>query len=101
MVLAALQRAEFFTAITRDLYQRLAGSCPLVAVFGQGVPADLGYGVRGFGFDFDDPLSTEWIVVTLGATTVAALIARELAGDHACRDGDRRFESPSPPTGRR
>ena len=63
-----------------------------MAVFGQDVPADLGSGVRGFSFGVDDPLSSEWIVVTLGATTVAALIARELPDEHACRDGDRRFE---------
>ena len=53
MVLAALQRAEFFTATTRDQYQRLAGTCPLVAVFGQGLPADLGSGVRGSSFDVE------------------------------------------------
>ena len=94
MVLAALQRAEFFTSTTRDQYRRLAGPCPLVAVFGHDLPADLGSGVRGFSFDVDDPLSSEWIVLTLGATTVAAVIAREHADNarYARLDEDRRFE---------
>jgi EAL domain-containing protein (putative c-di-GMP-specific phosphodiesterase class I) len=94
MVLTALQRAEFFTTATRDQYQRLAGPCPLVAVFGHDLAADLGSGVRGFSFDVDDPLSSEWIVLTVGAATVAALIAREHADNarYAGRDGDRLFE---------
>jgi EAL domain-containing protein (putative c-di-GMP-specific phosphodiesterase class I) len=94
MVLTALQRAEFFTAATRDQYRRLAGRCPLVAVFGQDLSADLGSGVRGFSFDVEDPLRSEWIVLTLGATTVAAVIAREHADNarYARRDGDRLFE---------
>ena len=94
MVLTALQRAEFFTTATRDQYHRLAGPCPLVAVFGHGLPADLGSGVRGFSFNAEDPLSSEWIVLTLGATTVAAVIAREHADNarYVRRDGDRLFE---------
>ncbi|MCV7177961.1 sensor domain-containing phosphodiesterase [Mycolicibacterium sphagni] len=94
MVLTALQRVEFFTSATRDQYHRLAGPCPLVAVFGHDVPADLGSGVRGFTIDDGDPLSCEWVVLTLGATTVTALIAREHAdnADHGRQDGDRLFE---------
>ena len=94
MVLSALQRAEFFTTATKDQYHRLAGRCPLVAVFGHGLPADLGSGVRGFSFNVEDLLSSEWIVLTLGATTVAAVIAREHADNarYARQDGDRLFE---------
>ena len=94
IVLTALQRAEFFTTATKDQYHRLAGRCPLVAVFGHGLPADLGSGVRGFSFDVEDPLSSEWIVLALGATTVAAVIAREHADNarYARQDGDRLFE---------
>ena len=93
-MLTTLQRAEFFTTATRDQYHRLAGSCPLVAVFGHDLPPDLGSSVRGFTFDVDDPLGSEWIVLTLGATTVAAVIAREHAdnADHARRDCNRLFD---------
>lgn len=94
MVLATMQRAEFFTATTRDQYQRLAGICPLVAVFGHGLTADLGSAVRGFSFDVEDPLSREWIVLTLGVSTVAAVVAREQVDTarNARRDGDRLFD---------
>jgi EAL domain-containing protein (putative c-di-GMP-specific phosphodiesterase class I) len=94
MVLAALQRAEFFCGSTQAIYQRLGATSPLVAVFGQGLSADLGSGVRGVTFDSSDPLSSQWIVLTLGATVCTALIARE-HDDHdqpGRRDGDRRFE---------
>jgi DICT domain-containing protein len=38
-----------------------------------------------------DSLCEEWVVVTLGADTCRALVARELVGAGG-RDGDRRFE---------
>jgi DICT domain-containing protein len=55
------------------------------------VPADLGGGVRGVELQPDDPLCQEWVVVTLGADTCRALVARELRSA-ARHDGDRRFE---------
>jgi EAL domain-containing protein (putative c-di-GMP-specific phosphodiesterase class I) len=93
MVLAALQRREFFRGATRRVYHQLAAASPLVAVFGDGVSADLGAGVRGVSFTPDDPLAAQWIVLILGATNAAALVAREHdAGTHLL-DADRRFDT--------
>lgn len=91
MVLAAFQRAENFSEDSRYLYQEMAKMSPLVVVFGRDVPADLGGGVRGVALQADDPLCDEWAVVTLGADTCRALVARQVADspDHV---GDRRFE---------
>lgn len=94
IVLAAVQRAEQFTTATRRRYEELAVKCPLVAVFGRGLPQELGSGIRGIALDPFDPLCAQWIVVTLGPGLTAALIARErpehLTG--RTRDGDRRFD---------
>lgn len=91
MVLAAVQRADDFSESSRYLYQELAKISPLVAVFGRDVRADLGGGVRGVALGPDDPLCDEWAVVTLGADTCRALVARQVADsrDHL---GERRFE---------
>jgi EAL domain-containing protein (putative c-di-GMP-specific phosphodiesterase class I) len=91
MVLAALQRAQDFSNHSRQLYQDLAATSPLVVVLGRDVPAHLGGGVRGVELQPGDPLCEEWVVVTLGADTCRALVARELAGP-ARHDGDQRFE---------
>ncbi|WP_197378585.1 sensor domain-containing phosphodiesterase [Mycolicibacterium mengxianglii] len=77
MVLAALQRAEHLTARTLGRYRDLAVRSPLVAVFAQQMPAEVGGNIRGVALQSTDPLCTEWTVVTLGPHTAAALIARE------------------------
>src|SRR3984885_2601684 len=64
IVLTALQPGENFTEHPRRRYRDLAASAPLVAIFGQSVPADLGPGIRGVSLDSADPLCTEWIVLT-------------------------------------
>jgi DICT domain-containing protein len=92
MVLAATQRAEFFGGATREIYQRMAASSPLVAVFGQGLPEDLGSGVRGIALADGDPLNTQWIVLTLGANVAAALLARERTDNGSRPDRDRLFD---------
>jgi EAL domain-containing protein (putative c-di-GMP-specific phosphodiesterase class I) len=91
IVLAALQRAQDISNASRELYRDLAATSPLVAVLGRDVPADLGGGVRGVGLQPEDPLCQEWVVVTLGADTCRALVARELRNP-AQHDADRRFE---------
>ncbi len=91
MVLAAFQRAEDFVDGPRRLFQDLATMSPLVVVFGRDMPADLGGGVRGVALHKDDPLCEEWAVVTLGADTCRALVARQLA-EPLDRSADRRFE---------
>ena len=91
MVLAAVQRADSFSESSRYLYQELAKISPLVVVLGRDVPSDFGGGVRGVALGPDDPLCEEWAVVTLGADTCRALVARQVA-DAADRPGDGRFE---------
>jgi hypothetical protein len=91
MVLAAVQRIDNFSESSRYLYQELAKMSPLVVVFGCDMPADFGGGVRGVALGADDPLREEWAVVTLGADTCRALVARQVA-DAVDRPGERRFE---------
>lgn len=94
MVLATLQHAQHFAAATRRRYLDLAQSSPLVAIFGQHLPSDLGPGIRGVHLGPDDPLRTEWAVLALGAQIAVALIARE-CHDHRNQqqpDNDRRFD---------
>jgi DICT domain-containing protein len=92
MVLATVQRHQNFTAATRRRYLDMATTSPLVAIFGDDVPADLGPGIRGIHLDPSDPLRAEWTVLALGAQTAAALIARECDDQPACREGDRLFD---------
>lgn len=87
IVLVALQRVERFTPRTRRSYQRLSAVSPLVAVFGEGLPADLGT-LRSVPLDPQDPLAAEWIVLILGPDTATALIARE---EHGRRGDDDRI----------
>ncbi len=75
----------------RGWYTALTGR--VVAIFGEGVPVDLGPGVRGGPLHPGDPLCSEWIVLALGAHTAAAHIATERDGsDDALPEGDRRFD---------
>lgn len=86
---------------TRDIHQMsqqnlslLAERSPLVAVFGQHLPEELGPRVRQVRLDPDDPLTNESAVLVLGPDTAAALIARERTFP-ACgpdAEGDRRYE---------
>lgn len=90
IVLATVQQRLNFNAATRALYTGIARRSPLVAVFGRDIPDDPGPGIRGVRLDPDDPVTQEWIVVTIGTDNAAALIARELptTGDNR----DRSFE---------
>lgn len=94
MVLTELQRAENLTPATRRRYQQLASLLPIVGVFGQGLPPELGSGIRVVSLDSTDPLCAEWVVLVLGAQAGFALIARE-RDDNAIHEGcisDRRFD---------
>ena len=92
MVLTALQRVENFTGSTRHRYREAAKSSPLVAVFGEELPENLGRGIRGVRLSADDPLCSEWAVLILGPHHAAALIARERDDDGDVADEDRRFD---------
>jgi EAL domain-containing protein (putative c-di-GMP-specific phosphodiesterase class I) len=92
MVMASLQLAQHFTASTRARYNELALSSALVAVFGRGLPADLGAGIRGVDLEPDDPLCAQWIVLILGPHHCAALIAREQDPTGSVPEPERRFD---------
>jgi EAL domain-containing protein (putative c-di-GMP-specific phosphodiesterase class I) len=92
MVLTSLQNATHFTALTADRYREIAVSSPLVAMFGRGLPADLGSGIRGVDLDPSDPLCKQWIVLILGPHHAAALIAREQDDSTTVSEGERRFD---------
>lgn len=92
MVLTAVQRAEHFTGSTRARYREIAATSPLVAIFGAGLPADLGAGIRGVDLDPADPLCALWIVLILGPHHAAALIAREQDAVGSVPEGERRFD---------
>ncbi|MDF2823371.1 MAG: diguanylate phosphodiesterase [Mycobacterium sp.] len=93
MVLTALQHSDHLTPATMRRYLDLAARSPLVAVFGESMAPEPGDGIRGVALRSDDPLCSEWSVITLGPHTAAALIARERPGGAAGGDdSDRRFD---------
>ena len=92
MVLTALQHDRYFTAATRATYLELATSCPLVALFGEGLPTQLGDGVRGVALEAADPLRREWTVLALGPQLAVALIAREHPHPPELAEADRPFD---------
>jgi len=89
VVLGAFQDSRNFTSGVAQLYSRLCARCPLVAVFGTGMPLAPIPGVRGASLSPDDPLCGEWVIAVVGAHYAGALIARDL-GDTG-PDRDRRF----------
>lgn len=93
MVLTAVQSAENFTGATKTNYLRIAAQSPLVAVFGRGVDEDLGPGIRGVRLSRGDSLESQWIVLALGATISAAVVASEVTDPGGSNDAaDRRFD---------
>jgi EAL domain-containing protein (putative c-di-GMP-specific phosphodiesterase class I) len=92
MVLTALQDSRHFGWATRDRYAQLAAKRPLVAVFGQHLAVDDPPGVRTVALDARDELCAQWVVLTLGAHTAAALIARERRGETSNDEDDRQFD---------
>jgi DICT domain-containing protein len=89
VVLGAFQDSRHFTSGVAQLYSRLGARCPLVAVFGTGMPLAPVLGVRGASLSPDDPLCSEWVIAVVGAHYAGALIAHDL-GDTG-PDRDRRF----------
>lgn len=92
MVMASLQLAQHFTGPTSARYSELARTSALVAVFGRGLPSDLGSGVRGVDLAPGDPLCGQWIVLILGPHHCAALIAREQDSSGSVPEPERRFD---------
>lgn len=94
VLLTALQSAKYFSGYTQRSYVDFAASSPLVAIFGEHLPDDLGDRIRGIALDPADPLCQEWTVLTLGPHTAAALIAREhdAYGRRNHDEHDRRFD---------
>lgn len=94
MVLTTLEHSRYFTPTTRRRYEQLAETSPLIAIFGHGLPVDLGRRIRGVDLDPSDPLCIEWTILVLGPDTATGLIARECETPSGTEvaDGDRRFE---------
>ena len=92
MVLTTVQRVENFSEHTRARYREIAKSSPLVAIFGVGLPGDLGPGIRGVDLDPADPLCALWIVLILGPHHAAALIAREQDVAGSVPESERHFD---------
>ena len=92
MVLTSVQRVENFNERTKARYREIATSSPLVAIFGVGLPGDLGPGIRGVDLDPTDPLCALWIVLILGPHHAAALVARERDVAGSVPEGERRFD---------
>jgi len=92
MVLTTVQRVENFSEHTRARYREIAKSSPLVAIFGVGLPGDLGPGIRGVDLDPADPLCALWIVLILGPHHAAALIAREQDVAGSMPESERHFD---------
>ena len=92
MVMATMQRGEFFTAATSHRYQELAATSPLIAIFGEDLPDDLGERVRGVALEPSDPLCRDWTVLMLGPYTAAALVAREQRRGDDVPDAARLFD---------
>ena len=92
IVLTAVQRGINFGLPTRHRYAALAAVCPLVAVFGTDLALDQSAAVRAVELDASDPLCSQWVVVTLGPHTAAALVARERSGQPAATEDDREFD---------
>jgi len=81
LLLASFQHAARFTTATARRYRRLAVTCPLVAVFGVGMPAEPAEGVRGVDIAPSDAFAEEWTVIVLGAHHAAALLARPVPAE--------------------
>ena len=92
MVLTSVQRAENFDKHTSTRYRQIATSSPFVAIFGIGLPDDLGPGIRGVDLDAADPLCALWIVLILGPHHAAALIARAQDSVGSIPEDERRFD---------
>jgi EAL domain/Sensory domain in DIguanylate Cyclases and Two-component system len=92
MVLTSVQRMEHFSGRTRANHRQIAMTSPLVAIFGVGLPGDLGPGIRGVDLDPADPICALWIVLILGPHHAAALIAREQDVEGVPPESQRRFD---------
>jgi EAL domain-containing protein (putative c-di-GMP-specific phosphodiesterase class I) len=81
ILLAAILSVNQYVPDLMTRYRDLARASPLVAVFGRGMPADLGGGVRGVRLSADDPLAREWLLVILDSDVATALAARPCQTD--------------------
>ncbi len=77
IVLASVQRADDVDANTRERFERMAGSLPVVGMIGDGVRGLDLPGVFLADTSPGDPLCLEWNLVALGAQSAVALTARE------------------------
>ncbi len=90
VVLACFQHERFYTAGTRQRFDRLAGATALAAALGEGLDLGPDSAVRSVDLSPFDALVDEWNVIVVGPFFAAALVARDL-GDGG-PDSERRFD---------
>ena len=78
LLLTSFQHDRRFDAATRHRYAHLSPLTVLAGAFGIDMPPSPATGVRGFPLDANDPLTTEWTVIVIGARTAEGLFARQL-----------------------
>ncbi len=79
ILLATFQQAHRFNAATRRRYGDLAANTVLTVVFGTDMDPDPAPNVRGYALAPDDPLITDWTVITIGSSLTRGVFARESA----------------------
>jgi EAL domain-containing protein (putative c-di-GMP-specific phosphodiesterase class I) len=81
VLVACFEDAHNFDRPTQLRYTKVATTAVMVAVLGRDMPNVPAPCVSGTALDPDDPLSSEWVVIVLGAHFAAALVARHRSAD--------------------
>jgi EAL domain-containing protein (putative c-di-GMP-specific phosphodiesterase class I) len=89
VLLASFQDVHFFGPRIRARYADLAAGAVFTAVYGSGMPTDLGQHMRGCDLPDDDPLVDEWNVIVIGSHFAGGLFAKEVPD---IRSNDRSFD---------
>jgi hypothetical protein len=82
IVVASVQCRERLTPTVCEAFRRLATCVPYVALLGAGLDDDTVEGVRGVPLTPTDPLTSEWILASIGLQDNIALVAADLGDDN-------------------
>lgn len=80
ILMCHLPHPDLLTTVHLDRLAAIARRGVFTAVFGPGIPADPGRGIRGVGRSQTD-LYGQWAVIALGPSVAAALLARAASDD--------------------
>jgi EAL domain-containing protein (putative c-di-GMP-specific phosphodiesterase class I) len=81
VLVACFEDARNFDRPAQLRYAKVATAAVMVAALGRDMPTVPAPRVRGTALDPDDPLSSEWVVIVVGAHFAAALVARHRSTD--------------------